>query len=79
MADEKTSHPYEGLPQRGIAQPIEQGDEAGARHSPAGAPTDAAHQDDGDGTLTGSVPAGLSSDELKDRANTARPDDAGSE
>ena len=33
-----------------------------------GAPTDKAHQDAGDGTLTGSVPAGLTADELQKQA-----------
>lgn len=33
--------------------------------TPSGAPTDKAHQEAGDGTLTGSIPAGLSLDELQ--------------
>lgn len=34
-------------------------------HTESGAPTDKAHRDDGDGSLTGSVPAGLTPDELR--------------
>ena len=44
-----------------------------------GAPTDAAHQKAGDGTLTGSVPAGLTPDQLKDKAEEIGRDDPGSE
>ena len=44
-----------------------------------GAPTDAAHQKAGDGTLTGAVPAGLTPDELKDKAEEIGRDDPGSE
>lgn len=33
-------------------------------HTPGGAPTNAAHQAVGDGTLTGSAPAGLSPEEM---------------
>lgn len=49
------------------------------RHTPGGAPTDAAHQDVGDGSLTGSVPAGLTVEELLERSRTSGRDDAGSE
>lgn len=42
-----------------------------------GAPTDKAHQDAGDGTLTGSVPAGLTADELQRQAEQPRTDDGG--
>lgn len=34
-------------------------------HTESGAPTDKAHREDGDGSLTGSVPAGLTPDELR--------------
>lgn len=34
-------------------------------HTEGGAPTDKAHRDAGDGSLTGSVPAGLTPDELR--------------
>lgn len=44
-----------------------------------GAPTDEAHQAAGDGTLTGSVPAGLTTDEMMERAEEVGRDDAGSE
>jgi hypothetical protein len=47
------------------------------RHTPAGAPTDAAHEAVGDGTLQGSVPAGLTPDELMKIARSDRTDDAG--
>lgn len=33
-------------------------------HTPGGAPTNAAHEAVGDGTLTGSAPAGLSPEEM---------------
>jgi hypothetical protein len=36
-----------------------------ATQTPSGAPTDEAHKEAGDGTLVGSVPAGLSLDELQ--------------
>ena len=39
------------------------------RHTGHGAPTDGAHQDAGDGSLTGSTPAGLTVDELLDQAS----------
>ena len=46
-------------------------------HTAGGAPTDRAHQDAGDGTLTGSVPAGLSLEQLRKAANTDKTDDSG--
>ena len=46
-------------------------------HTDGGAPTDEAHQDMGDGTLTGSVPAGLSVDELLEQAEGGKTDDGG--
>jgi hypothetical protein len=49
------------------------------KHTDEGAPTDAAHQEAGDGTLTGSVPAGLTPDQLKERAERHGRDDPGSE
>ena len=42
-----------------------------------GAPTDAAHQDAGDGSLTGATPAGLTVDELLDQAASGKTDDGG--
>jgi hypothetical protein len=42
-----------------------------------GAPTDEAHQDAGDGSLTGSTPAGLTVDELLEQANSGKSDDGG--
>ena len=50
-----------------------------ARHTPGGAPTDSAHQDAGDGSLTGSVPAGLTVEELLERSRASGRDDGGSE
>lgn len=47
------------------------------KHTGRGAPTDEAHQDAGDGTLTGSTPAGLTVDELLEQANSDKPDDGG--
>ncbi len=55
------------------AEPSAEGD----AHSAGGAPTDQAHQDAGDGTLTGSVPAGLSLEHLRKTANTDKTDDSG--
>jgi hypothetical protein len=46
-------------------------------HTEGGAPTDRAHQDAGDGTLTGSIPAGLSSKQLREAANNDKTDDSG--
>ena len=46
-------------------------------HTDQGAPTDQAHQDAGDGSLTGSVPAGLTTDELRELANSNKPSDGG--
>jgi hypothetical protein len=63
MAQEKTP-PNQG------AQP---------RHTSQGAPTDAAHQDAGDGALTGSVPAGLTGKERAERSRDAGRDDPGTD
>lgn len=46
-------------------------------HTGQGAPTDEAHQDAGDGSLTGSIPAGLTVDELMEQANSNKPSDGG--
>jgi hypothetical protein len=46
-------------------------------HTGQGAPTDEAHQDTGDGSLTGSTPAGLTVDELLEQANSGKPVDGG--
>ena len=46
-------------------------------HSTGGAPTDQAHQGAGDGTLTGSVPAGLSLKQLREAAKGDKTDDSG--
>ena len=48
-----------------------------AEHTPSGAPTDAAHQAVGDGTLQGSVPAGLTPEELLKIAESDATDDGG--
>lgn len=47
------------------------------RHTDQGAPTDEAHQDAGDGSLTGSMPAGLTVDELLEQADSGKPVDGG--
>ena len=46
-------------------------------HTEDGAPTDQAHREAGDGTLTGSVPAGLSLKQLREAANNDKTDDSG--
>jgi hypothetical protein len=46
-------------------------------HTEGGAPTGQAHEDAGDGTLTGSVPAGLSLEQLREAANNDKTDDGG--
>lgn len=46
-------------------------------HTGQGAPTDEAHQGAGDGSLTGSTPAGLTVDELLAQANSGKSDDGG--
>ena len=46
-------------------------------HTAGGAPTDQAHRDAGDGTLTGSVPAGLSVEQLREAAKGDKTDDSG--
>lgn len=46
-------------------------------HTPGGAPTNAAHEAVGDGTLTGSVPAGLTPEELEELANTDQLSEGG--
>ncbi|KKC24641.1 hypothetical protein [Sphingomonas sp. SRS2] len=48
-----------------------------AEHTPAGAPTDKAHEAVGDGTLQGSVPAGLTPEELLKIAESDATDDGG--
>lgn len=63
----------------GSASPKERAEDPRARHTPEGAPTDAAHQDAGDGALTGSTPAGLTRKELLERAQEQTRDDAGTE
>ena len=46
-------------------------------HTGQGAPIDEAHQNAGDGSLTGSIPAGLTVDELMEQANNNKPSDGG--
>ena len=48
-----------------------------AEHTASGAPTDAAHEAVGDGTLQGSVPAGLTPEELLKIAESDATDDGG--
>ena len=50
---------------------------ADSTHTGQGAPTDKAHQDAGDGSLTGSTPAGLTADELLKQARDGKADDGG--
>jgi hypothetical protein len=45
-------------------------------HTGQGAPTDRAHEGAGDGTLTGSTPAGLTTRELEDEAKSDRVNNA---
>lgn len=49
----------------------------GETNTGQGAPTDKAHEDAGDGSLQGSVPAGLTTDELLEQANAPKTDDGG--
>ena len=46
-------------------------------HTADGAPTNQAHQDAGDGTLVGSIPAGLSPKEMDALANTDQLSEGG--
>lgn len=46
-------------------------------HTPSGAPTDKAHKEVGDGTLVGSIPAGLSLEELQKIADDDRSVESG--
>ncbi len=48
-----------------------------ASHTKGGAPTNKAHEDAGDGSLTGATPAGLTVDELLKQANSGKTDDGG--
>ena len=59
-------------PAPGARQP-----DADGAHTGQGAPTDEAHQDAGDGSLTGSVPAGLTVSELQEQAEEGKRDDGG--
>jgi hypothetical protein len=46
-------------------------------HTKRGAPTDRTYEDAGDGTLTGSVPAGLTVEELREQARSNKTVDGG--
>jgi hypothetical protein len=46
-------------------------------HTGQGAPTDREHKEAGDGTLAGSTPAGLTSAELQQQAQSDKTDDGG--
>lgn len=48
-----------------------------ATHTKGGAPTDKAHEDVGDGSTTGSVPAGLTLAEMDEIANEGTSNDGG--
>lgn len=50
-----------------------------SQHTDQGAPTDAAHEEAGDGSLNGSTPAGLTRDQLLEKARDQDRDDPGSE
>ncbi|MBE7159227.1 MAG: hypothetical protein INR62_12500 [Rhodospirillales bacterium] len=72
-------HHQKGMPEGGPAQPGNRNEPAPDSHTPGGAPTDAAHQEAGDGSLTGSVPAGLTNAERGEKARDSGRDDAGAE
>ena len=55
-----------------VVQPVTDG-----AHTKGEAPTDEAHHDAGDGSLTRSTPAGLTVDELLKQAGSGKPDDGG--
>jgi hypothetical protein len=46
-------------------------------HTPEGAPTDDGHAEAGDGTLSGSVPAGLTREQLREEAEGDKTDNSG--
>ena len=46
-------------------------------HTDSGAPTDEAHADVGDGTLVGSIPAGIGSEELEAIVKSNQPVEGG--
>lgn len=46
-------------------------------HTGSGAPTDEAHREAGDGTLTGTMPAGLTPEEMQAAAESDQPTDPG--
>ena len=46
-------------------------------HTESGAPTNEAHREVGDGTLVGSMPAGLTPDEMENMANTDQLSEGG--
>ena len=48
-----------------------------ASHTEGGAPTDKAHEDAGDGSLSGSIPAGLTADELHKIAESDKTTESG--
>jgi len=82
QTDEKAPSKEQGLPQPDPVRPAGRSDpheQPLPRHTPGGAPTDATHQDAGDGALTGSVPAGLTTEELSERASKGKSDDPGVE
>ncbi|AUW58569.1 hypothetical protein C1T17_11135 [Sphingobium sp. SCG-1] len=66
--------PDEDPPQNIPDPPASQKD---AAHTESGAPTNKAHSDVGDGTLTGSVPAGLTPEEMEALARSDQPGEPG--
>jgi hypothetical protein len=48
-----------------------------ATHTPEGAPRDEAHRKEGDGTLSGAIPAGLTAEQLREQAESDKTDNSG--
>ncbi|MBR0646465.1 hypothetical protein [Plastoroseomonas hellenica] len=46
-------------------------------HTAEGAPKDEAHRKEGDGTLSGAVPAGLTAEQLREQAESDKTDNSG--
>ena len=66
-----------GSAQSGMAQPDANKGTPAETHTSQGAPTDKAHKDAGDGSLAGSTPAGLTTDELRKQAGSDKTDTSG--
>ncbi|HEY8611417.1 MAG TPA: hypothetical protein VIL69_09035 [Roseomonas sp.] len=59
------------------ASPEAKSEDRNTSHTAGGAPTDKAHEDAGDGSLAGSIPAGLSTRELREIANSDKTTESG--